>query len=488
MAPTASPALLKTMLAGALCVVVALTGCADDTGENGGAGEAADGASTQDSDSGNGSSEPVMDSGVGSDVDSMADAEDPDDADAGDGSGGSADADDGSGLPDTTQEPSLLEALQPTLCLAAEVADEPELDSAALRGLPAELRRWAPLTALLVHAELPATDDVEGQALLAIRAQAAVDARQCVQVDCVLGALGYDADFRARLQTWLASHRTSLEAAQLATGLSVEPAPADSDEEWARATLELHVAALDAGLRVGLERLDVSALPAALAAAESAAPGSIDAAAVAIALEVARTADRDEAIRYEPHVEGENAVAFARLQTLDFDGWPYSVILVPGQGPTDDVTPLSPLGIERAELAVERLRAGLAPFVLLSGGHVQPDGTPWSEAMEMKRYLMQELGVPEDQIIVDPWARHTTTNLRNAARVLAHLGISMDRPILVTSDIFQSAYIAFLIADRSLEELGYIPWRALSSLGENDACAVLTRSSLRVDPTDPRDP
>ena len=43
-----------------------------------------------------------------------------------------------------------------------------------------------------------------------------------------------------------------------------------------------------------------------------------------------------------------------------------------------------------------------APFILVSGGNVHPNLTPYNEALEMKMALMREFGVPENAILVDP--------------------------------------------------------------------------------------
>jgi hypothetical protein len=128
-----------------------------------------------------------------------------------------------------------------------------------------------------------------------------------------------------------------------------------------------------------------------------------------------RAAGRDEAFRYGPDASLENQAAIDAIAGIDFDAYPYTAILVPGQGPTDDTTALNPAGINRINTAVARWRAGLAPLLLVSGGHVHPDKTPFCEAIEMRRYLIDELGIPAAAIVVDPYARHTTTNLRNAA-------------------------------------------------------------------------
>jgi hypothetical protein len=51
----------------------------------------------------------------------------------------------------------------------------------------------------------------------------------------------------------------------------------------------------------------------------------------------------------------------------------------------------------------------------------------------MKRSLIRDFGIAEDAIIIDPHARHTTTNIRNAARLIFRYGIPADRPALITT-------------------------------------------------------
>ena len=101
----------------------------------------------------------------------------------------------------------------------------------------------------------------------------------------------------------------------------------------------------------------------------------------------------------------------------------------------------------------------------------------------------EERGVPEDAIFVDPYARHTTTNLRNAIRVLARAGVPLDRPLLVTSDLFQTAYIRSTgYADRCRDELGYVPYSAIAEVSREDSCFAPLALSLHADARDPLDP
>jgi hypothetical protein len=78
----------------------------------------------------------------------------------------------------------------------------------------------------------------------------------------------------------------------------------------------------------------------------------------------------------------------------------------------------------------------------------------------MKRHLIAKLSVPEEQVVLEPFARHSTTNLRNAGRFLRAHGI---RAAVVVTTPFQSFYFGAAQVSgfdrRCLDELGY-------SLGE----------------------
>ena len=129
------------------------------------------------------------------------------------------------------------------------------------------------------------------------------------------------------------------------------------------------------------------------------------------------------------------------------------------------------------------------PFILVSGGYVHPAQTHFSEAMEMKKALITDFQVPESAILVDPHARHTTTNMRNAAREIFRYGMPATKPAVVVSDAEQIAYIAGKeFAQRCLRELGYMPFRMVRQ--DDDTSLVVTPliESLEQDPLDPLDP
>jgi hypothetical protein len=212
-------------------------------------------------------------------------------------------------------------------------------------------------------------------------------------------------------------------------------------------------------------------------------------ASLRFALEVMFLNHRDEAARFEPLEKGENAAAFRRVKSADWSRYPYTAIVVPGAGNDRPGIRLSPSGKLRDEIAAKRYRDGRAPFLIVSGGFVHPNRTEFSEAIEMKRDLMARFSIPEDAILVDPHARHTTTNMRNAARLIYRYGMPFDRKVLVTSDPGQSDYIEGQgFAKRCADELGYVPYRLLARTSAFDLEFLELRDSLQSDPRDPLDP
>jgi len=198
---------------------------------------------------------------------------------------------------------------------------------------------------------------------------------------------------------------------------------------------------------------------------------------------------RDEAGRHEPLELKENETAFQHVPSVDWSKFPYSAIVVPGAGNDRPGVQLSPGGKLRNEIAARRFHEGKAPFLIVSGGYVHPERTEYSEAIEMKRDLVTRFGIPAEAIIVDPHARHTTTNMRNAARLIYRYGIPFDKKALVSTDPQQSDYIENAVFEkRCLDELGYLPYRLGRRTSAFDLEFVPQIESLQADPADPLDP
>jgi hypothetical protein len=198
---------------------------------------------------------------------------------------------------------------------------------------------------------------------------------------------------------------------------------------------------------------------------------------------------RDESGRFEPLERGENAAAIQKVKTIAWDKYSYSLILAPGQGPDEPQVVLSPKEKLVLGAIARRYREGKAPFILVSGGYVHPTQTPFCEAIEMKKSLMMDYGVPENAILIDPHARHTTTNMRNAARLIYRYGIPAEKNALITTTPAQIRSIdnpKFL--KRCAKELGYQPAQYGTRVSAMDLEFLPMRESLQIDPTDPLDP
>ena len=107
----------------------------------------------------------------------------------------------------------------------------------------------------------------------------------------------------------------------------------------------------------------------------------------------------------------------------------------------------------------------------------------------MKEDLMNRLQIPEQAILIEPHARHTTTNFRNAARIIFRYGMPSEKPALVTTTYRQSYYITDMgLEARCQKELGYVPYRIMERLSEHDVVWIPSINALHLNPLDPLDP
>jgi hypothetical protein len=154
----------------------------------------------------------------------------------------------------------------------------------------------------------------------------------------------------------------------------------------------------------------------------------------------------------------ENAAPIAAIQARHAERPNAPLIVIPGYTPVDAKTPFVLTDATRSRLrsGVAALREKDAVGILVTGGNVHPDDTPFNEAWEMRRHLCEALDIPRDLVVIDPYARHSTTNLRNAGRFL--LAYGLPRALIVT-DFGQGFYFGAPNLStfnlRCREELGY---------------------------------
>lgn len=240
---------------------------------------------------------------------------------------------------------------------------------------------------------------------------------------------------------------------------------------------------IDAGYgRLIVEAMDMVTLGTAKDAAAFDAP-------LRFALTLLYLNDRELVRRSGPLEAHENAAAAAEVSGVKWSKFPYSAILVLGNGPKSPDRDMGNFGKLRTLRAAQLYREGKAPFIIVSGGAVHPAHTEMIEAMGMKRELIERYGIPASAVLIDPAARHTTTNFRNAARLIFRYGLPMDRPAIVTSS---RAHIVSVVADtfrvRFDTELGYQPIERGRQVGPYEMEFRPLPIAMERDAMDPLDP
>ena len=168
---------------------------------------------------------------------------------------------------------------------------------------------------------------------------------------------------------------------------------------------------------------------------------------------------------------------------------PYDLLIVPGHTPADAQKPLTqvdPVAAARLDEAVALYHEGKSRIVLVSGGNVHPDNTPYTEALTAKAYLLAH-GLPASAIVVEPCARHSTTNLRNAGRFMLKYHL---RTALVVTSADQAFYFAngrvTTLESRSYDDLGYmvgdLKGKTRTTVAFAPSADVLRRGTDPLDP------
>jgi hypothetical protein len=210
---------------------------------------------------------------------------------------------------------------------------------------------------------------------------------------------------------------------------------------------------------------------------------------IEFALALLDASDRTDAIGFEPLTGGLNAAAFARAKRLDWNRFRYSAMIVTGVGPEVEGMPLSPFGKYHLRLATDRFAQGDIPFIIVTGGRAHPRETRFTEAEQMRAALIERYGVPSDAIVIEPYARHTTTNLRNAARLLIAMKAPLGKDTLIVCNPGQIGWISSpSFVQRNQAELGYQPGTVGHRLSPTELEFRPSAQSARIDPLDPLDP
>lgn len=196
---------------------------------------------------------------------------------------------------------------------------------------------------------------------------------------------------------------------------------------------------------------------------------------------------RHDPANYEPMQTKANKAAADQIKITKWGAYPYSMILVPGAGAEDLLTNITPEGMIRCRLAAQQYFKHAAPFIMVSGGAVHPYKTKYCEAEEMKKFLMQTLHVPESAILIEPHARHTTTNMRNGARIMFRYGMPMNKPAVVITDRSQTNGIINMAA-RCIKELKYVPYKLGNHISETEIEFYPLVDALQINPYEPLDP
>jgi len=206
------------------------------------------------------------------------------------------------------------------------------------------------------------------------------------------------------------------------------------------------------------------------------------------ALQAMEINGRHDAANFEPLATGINKAAVLKIKQTNWVKYKYTAILVLGSGPDDYTTPISSIGMLRCRMAAANYFAGMAPFVIVSGGTAHPYKTKYCEAEQMKQYLISNLHVPANAILADPHARHTTTNVRNAERIMYRYGVPFYKPYLTVSSKLHIDYVINVMGPRCIKELKYIPYKVGNRVDDNTLELYPNTDALQINPQEPLDP
>jgi uncharacterized SAM-binding protein YcdF (DUF218 family) len=102
----------------------------------------------------------------------------------------------------------------------------------------------------------------------------------------------------------------------------------------------------------------------------------------------------------------------------------------------------------RLDEALDVYEAGLAPFIVVTGGKME--GDVYTEAESSKNYLVDH-GVPESAFLMEDQGRDSWQSMRGAAAVLKEAGLSR---VLIISDGFHLFRLKLMASELGLSPVG----------------------------------
>lgn len=106
----------------------------------------------------------------------------------------------------------------------------------------------------------------------------------------------------------------------------------------------------------------------------------------------------------------------------------------------------SPVLRARLDHAARLYDRKLAPVIVVTGGRRL--GDRFSEAQASARYLAERHGVPEDDVLWEPYGKSSWEQIASAAQFLQRRGM---REVVLVSDPFHAARIDAIAGDRGLD-------------------------------------
>jgi uncharacterized SAM-binding protein YcdF (DUF218 family) len=205
--------------------------------------------------------------------------------------------------------------------------------------------------------------------------------------------------------------------------------------------------------------------------------GTLAASAPAIARDDPRTAIRGRSVVRDLALAG-GALALGAVLALGYTAWRvWSVGQVDGRRPADAIVVMgaaqydgrpSPVFAARLDHAIELYEAGLAPYLVVTGGRQEGDRT--TEAASARAYAVAR-GVPESAILAEDTGRTTLESLRNVAALFGDHGL--------TSALFVSDRMHMLRVLRLARDEGITGYSSPTTTSPSDATAQRTLNALR---------